>query len=129
MSKRPFHKRPERPREAPTPLEHPLQASVCDALKLLLPVDCFLSAIPGGDRQVTLTPGYESGTPDLLLVWRGRAIFIEMKRAKGVVSEDQEKIHKRITLAGGLVATCRSLGDVMQFLVMIGIPMRGRVSA
>lgn len=117
--------------EAPPPLERPLQAAICDTLKLLLPRDAFLTAIPGGDRQVTLTPGYEAGMTDLLIIYRGRAICVELKRdtRNGVISQAQIAVHERITLAGGVVATCRSLEDVLQFLAMLGVPLRGKVSA
>ncbi len=40
------------------------------------------------------------------------------------MSDPQIETHEAITLAGGVVATCRSLDDVAAFLATLGVPSR-----
>ncbi len=68
--------------------------------------------------------GLKAGTPDLVLCWRGRLVGIELKAGRGRLSDPQIETHDAITLAGGVVTTCRSLDDVAAFLVMLGVPSR-----
>jgi len=49
------------------------------------------------------------GWPDLLVVYKGRTILVELKRPEGVLSEDQERVHARIRSEGGEVFVWRSL--------------------
>ncbi len=39
----------------------------------------------------------------------------------------QDEAHEAITLAGGVVTTCRSLDDVVAFLETLGVPSRAEV--
>lgn len=48
--------------------------------------------------------GARKGVPDVLCIWKGRPLFIELKRkAGGHVSPDQRACHKQILHAGGVV--------------------------
>ena len=67
-----------------------------------------------------------SGIPDICLIYRGRAIFIELKTQRGAVKVNQRFVHDRLTLAGAVVAVCRSLDDVVGLLEPM-MPLRGRV--
>jgi hypothetical protein len=97
--------------------ETELQASIAEALEFALPRDCFWTAIPGGDGRATRTPGYRSGTPDLLFIYRGLPLFIEMKRPRGgVVSAAQRDVHPLIEAAGGRVYTARALEHVVELI-------------
>lgn len=104
--------------------ERALQRAVCDYLKLALPAEAFFSAIPGGDRQMTLTPGYVAGLPDLMIVWDGYPLFIELKAPKGRVSEAQSDVHEALLRAGADVEVCRSVADVERTLRLLPIPLR-----
>ncbi len=60
--------------------------------------------------------GMEPGAPDLVVMFRTFAFFLEMKSTKGAVSEEQEKLHKQLRARGcavmigyGEVATIRAL--------------------
>lgn len=99
--------------------ERALQSAICKWLDRALPSGTWYSAIPGGNRSVTTTPGYRSGTPDLLIVHEGRAIFLELKAARKSATKHQRDIHAELTLSGAVVATVRSLNDTYNFLSMI----------
>ena len=104
--------------------ERALQKAVTDYLKLALPPEAFFSAIPGGDRQMTLTPGYVAGLPDILVIFCGDPLFIELKSEKGRVSETQKDVHEALWRSGARVETCRSLQGVEAALRFRGIPLR-----
>lgn len=104
--------------------ERALQQQVTQLLAAILPRGTFFTAFAGGDGRRTTTPGYVAGTPDLLIVYAGRAIFIELKRPKkGRIATHQKFVHERIALAGALVAVCRTPAEVVDFLAQI-IPLR-----
>lgn len=108
------------------PRERALQSAICAALKLMLPPDARCFAIPGGDRQVTLTPGYVPGTPDLIVIWRGRAIWMEVKREGEYLRPEQRELHNDIKECGCSISVVRSLADAVDFLSAMGLPLAGK---
>jgi hypothetical protein len=99
------------------PRERQMQQTIAEALSLGLPSDCFWTAIPGGDRQATTTPGYRAGTPDWLFLYRRQLLLVEQKRQKfGVVSSDQRICHRAIEAAGGATAVAYDLRDIVEIL-------------
>jgi len=72
--------------------------------------------------------GLKPGIPDVLIVWQGRAIFVEIKRPGGRLSPAQKAMHERITSAGAVVTTCHSVDEVEAFLGML-MPLQATVSA
>ncbi len=68
--------------------------------------------------------GLRAGTPDFVLCWRGRLVGIELKAGRGRVSPAQLEAHDAITLAGGVVTTCRTLDEVAALLATLGVPSR-----
>jgi hypothetical protein len=97
--------------------ERALQAEIAEALALALPADCYWTAIPGGDGRETRAPGYRSGTPDLIFVYRGKILFVELKRPRGGRASDaQREAHQAIERAGGLVYMARSLDLVVSLI-------------
>lgn len=114
------------------PTERQTQSTIADALSVhgALPDDCFWTAIPGGDGKVTLTPGYRPGAPDLLFVYRGKTVFIEMKREVGRIktSDNQKLAHELIERAGAQAFVARNLADVVAILREdLKVPVRVRV--
>lgn len=108
--------------------ERALQTAVFDFLRLALPPDAFCHAIPNGDGRMTTAPGTVAGVPDLLVVYQGRAIYIELKTKTGAVRTSQRWVHDRLTSAGGVVTVCRSVEQVAEFLSLL-IPLRARIAA
>lgn len=68
--------------------------------------------------------GAKKGSPDILIIHDGRALFIELKAAKGRVSDEQGECHQAIWSAGAVVVICRSVDDVRRALLAFGAPVR-----
>lgn len=108
--------------------ERALQQQVFDFFRLALPADACAFTVPNGDGRMTTAPGTLSGVPDILVVYRGRPIFIELKTKTGAVRPSQKWVHDKLTQAGAVVTVCRSLEDVQDFLSML-MPLRARIAA
>ena len=63
----------------------------------------------------------------MLVIHNGRALFVELKADGGKVSAVQHAAHAAIRDAGGLVATCDTLPDVLATLADWGVPLRGQI--
>ncbi len=61
--------------------------------------------------------------PDLVIVYRGRFIAIELKGPNGRLTSAQKAMHERLQLAGAAVTTARSLEELAGFLSQL-IPLR-----
>lgn len=60
--------------------------------------------------------GLKSGVPDILIVHEGRLHGLELKSAKGVLSDAQKRTHEALRAAGCLVAVIRSLDELRALL-------------
>lgn len=58
----------------------------------------------------------EKGLPDVIMIYRGRFIGIEIKAGKDKLSDDQKKRQFEIERAGGIYFECRSTVDFIGFL-------------
>lgn len=67
--------------------------------------------------------GLKAGVPDVVLLYRGRAFWIELKAGTGL-SDAQKRVHGAIAVAGGIVTVCRSVQDVRDRLEIWEIPTR-----
>ncbi len=88
-----------------------------------------VNPIPAKSRAaagISKAMGLRSGTPDIVMCWRGRFVCIELKAGRGRLSPAQRETHDAITLAGGIVTTCHSLDEVAAFLATLGVPSRAR---
>lgn len=109
--------------------EAQIQVQVIDYLNSCLRDNAIAFAIPnGGLRSATeakrlKAQGVTAGVPDLEIIHRGRALFIEMKSAKGTLSASQKFMIPLIKLAGSPVAICRSTEDVIDFLIENDVPI------
>lgn len=106
--------------------EQQLQIAVAHYLTLVLPSDCFWTAIGhgGGGKirgAILKMMGVKPGVPDLMLVWRGQAIFIELKTPVGRLSPAQIATHDKLGKSGATVDTCRSIDQVRELLTALGI--------
>ena len=78
---------------------------------------------------MTRAPGFCAGAPDAILIWAGRAIFVELKRRRGgKLSAEQILAHRHITLAGGVVVVAYGWEDAAAQLRLL-VPMRSGVAA
>ena len=117
------------------PLESDIHKQVANYLDLTLPVSSVWSTIGHGGMPLhprtaarLKAQGLKPGIPDVLIVWQGRAIFVEIKRPGGRLSPAQKAMHERITSAGAVVTTCFSAEDVERYLSVI-MPLRATVAA
>lgn len=67
--------------------------------------------------------GVKPGWPDILVVYRGRLICIELKSEKGRLSKSQKAMHDRLMRAGAVVITAWHIEQVEDFLRDI-MPLR-----
>lgn len=114
--------------------EDRLQITVAAFLDRALPVGAVYFHI-ANQRQTSVRMGaklkrmgVKAGMPDLCIIWKGRAIFIELKVGRRGASGVQQDMLTDLTLAGAVVDVCRSLDEVAEFLAGI-MPMRGGVGA
>lgn len=110
--------------------EDALQKQVVRHLTAVLPSDCFLHHSPNeGVRKVAFkmklkSMGTQFGWPDLEIfapdtsTHNGlpQCLFIELKLAKGKLSEKQISIRDQLIRAGFPWELCRSVEDVQTFL-------------
>lgn len=117
--------------------EADLQASVMAFLAWALPPDAIAHHSPGEGKRTRRAQGelkrsgYQRGWPDIEIVWRRQPhpIFVELKAAKGAVSEAQREMHRRLTYIGCDVLVCRTPEGVECALRELGLPLRGSVAA
>ncbi len=101
--------------------ESRVHRAVARFLDLALPADCWWTTIGhGGGGKVRgaklKAAGLKAGAPDILIVYRGQALFIELKGPKGRLSPVQHETHYQIGEAGARVAMCRSVDEVETYL-------------
>ncbi len=115
--------------------EESLQRTVADYLRRCIPQPpdgpwwTAVNPIPAKSRVaagISKAMGLKAGTPDVVMCWKGRMVGIELKAGRGRLSPAQIETHDAITLAGGVVTTCRTLDEVMDLLATLGVPSRAR---
>ena len=109
--------------------EDEIHRAVAVFLDLVLSPEATYTTVPGGHRVMTTAPGYRRGFPDILIVWRGQAFCIELKRAGGKPEPHQDDCHELLRRCGAPVAVCTSVEEVAGTLDGWRIPTRGRVTA
>ena len=115
--------------------EQDLQRQVAKFLTLALPTpDAWFTSIPAGWSGKVRGPGYKSGTPDMLVIYKPGAwitgvIWLELKSATGRLSKAQELCRDDLVAAGCKWALVRSLDDVERALKRFGVPLRASVGA
>lgn len=110
--------------------EDSFQIDVVEFLALGLTDGAWFCHVPNGGKRSKAeggkfkAMGVKAGCPDLLVVWRGRSFWIELKTRTGTLSTNQKNTHAALIGAGSPVATCRSLADIETTLRGWGIPLR-----
>ena len=123
---------------SPAPRRHEeanLGRAVNQYLLWSLPADAIHFAIPNGLMRSKKAAaraqgeGVRAGIPDLAVVHRGHAIFIELKAGRGTLSAAQRTMVRKLIYCGADVICARSLPDVEAALRDAGVPLRGTVAA
>ena len=113
--------------------EAKLHKAVAVYFRFCLTEDAYWFHIPnGGQRHSVIAAqlagmGVKAGVPDLCIIYRAKAHFIELKIDHAYLSAVQKQVHMQLNRAGARVATCRSLPEVESALDAWGIPLRGEV--
>lgn len=105
--------------------EDALQRTVCALFDQALPDDAVYFAIPNGggrskvEAAIFKATGVKAGIPDLCVIWKERAFFIELKAKGKYLSSAQRDMHTRLAAAKCAVRTCRSVDEVSEFMTMV----------
>ena len=127
---------------APVVAEHPLQKQIADMLRVEVAAPGKVSkqgvvwwsadianyggSVPG----IRVGRGLIAGIPDLFLLWRGVAHFIEIKTASPAaeLSHAQRSVAAALLAAGGRVGVVCSAADVLALLDAWSVPRARRVT-
>lgn len=102
-------------------------------LNMALPLDAWWTTIPTVGSSILQgaklkAKGYKAGTPDLVIIYNAGVFWIELKAPEGVLSDEQENVHRLICAAGGHTGMARSLDNVQMLLDYWHIkPLRARL--
>jgi hypothetical protein len=103
-------------------LERAIQCAVVEHLAWRAPPDVWWSHFPAGGRRnvvdgaILKRMGTKPGTPDLLIVARGKLFGLELKAGRGKLSPAQIAAHAEMRRAG---AVCGVAGDADQALSLL----------
>lgn len=117
--------------------EADIQRAAVKWFQLALHPNVIYFAVPNGEQRNIVTAsrlkgqGVMRGVADLILLYRGRALCIEMKIEGGRQSEPQRVFEAKCIFQGIAYEICRSIEDVIEACKRHGVPMRSdeRVAA
>lgn len=115
--------------------EQRLQITICNTLKQILTASTWFCHIPNGgwrspvEAGIFKAMGVRSGAPDILLIHKGQAYFMELKAGSGELTDNQRECHTALRAAGAPVIVVRTLDQALECLDVWGIPTRLAVAA
>lgn len=116
--------------------EDTLQIAVAALLDTILPAgESWWCHVPNGGNRSAHTGarlkrmGTKAGAPDCLIVYQGRAYWIELKSRYGSLQDSQRAAFPKIMAAGSPIAVARTLEEVVAALMAWGIPMTTTLEA
>jgi hypothetical protein len=120
--------------------EHLIQISIVDYLRhALRGLPATFYAVPNGGRRDAreagrlFAEGVRAGVADIVVQYRladGSALVVgfEVKAPKKYQSKTQKEWQPEFEAAGGVYAVVRSIEEVADALVKVGVPIRARPS-
>jgi hypothetical protein len=110
------------------PLEHDIQSKLVDKLGPLMRPELVRMAIPNGGLRHPIVgkmlkaEGLLPGSPDLVFALeQGLTYWLEMKKLKGRLRDEQVGIHYKLRQLGHTVDTAYSYDEAMDLLNQRGI--------
>lgn len=73
----------------------------------------------GGKKQIFFTANPAAGGPDIIVIFKGRFVGIEVKTKKGKLSEKQEGFMKNATKAGAFYFVVTSLDEAQKCIKQV----------
>lgn len=70
--------------------------------------------------------GVRKGLPDMVILWRDKCLWLELKAPGGYATEEQFEFIERARAAGQQASIARTLEDVWWLLKEAGIPRQAR---
>lgn len=119
--------------------EDALQKQVCEYLDGALPLASWYCAIPNGavlsgdakKRGMQMNrlkaTGLKPGAPDLIIVWDGALLCLELKTATGKLNDNQKAVSDRLEIAGAHYTVARSIDEIEAWLLSFDMPLRSRL--
>jgi len=107
--------------------EYRLSCVVADTLRLRGREGLHWFHVPNGESRSARTGarlkriGTKAGEPDYVLIWKGRAIGLELKEKGGWQSAEQRAIEEEWRDAGGLYRCVKGYDEAMAFLELIQV--------
>lgn len=113
--------------------EHRFAVAVAQYLNWSLPVGAWWTTLPTTGSSMfrgaqLKMAGYRKGAPDLVICHEGRAYWVELKAADGVMDGDQIVQHVELRRAGCKVCTVKTIDHLDEWLRQWGIPLRARLT-
>jgi len=114
--------------------EQRLQREIVQYLQLVLPdppegpVWTAVNPVPAKSRAAagkSKAMGLRAGWPDLMFVWRGQVLPIEIKAPGGRAPQYQRGVHAQLAAAGAPVRLVRGVEDMQAVLRDAGVPLKG----
>lgn len=116
--------------------EHGIQVAIMQFLDRALPSSCYAFAVPNGGKRNAVTgailkrEGVKAGVADIIVMRNpGLCALIEVKTAKGSLSNSQKAFREWCAANGFPYAVVRGIGDVQAALLGWGVPLKMRVAA
>lgn len=127
----------EKPKRRNRKEERRTQKAIAAYLAQVLPPEIPWTAInpntmplPVGVAKNHKDMGVKRNWPDILIVWRRRAILFEVKRpadlisAAGDATKAQRELHDLLRLQGCVVTVVEGIDEVREILNVLGVPTR-----
>ncbi|MCX5620106.1 VRR-NUC domain-containing protein [Bombella pollinis] len=102
---------------------------IANYLKLAAPEGFFWTSIENRNEGAVegkrrSKRGCKAGVPDILTIYRGNVLFLEVKAPKGRLHDSQKERIPEINEAGAGVEIVRSVDDAFRALIKAGVPVR-----
>jgi hypothetical protein len=119
--------------------EDALQKQVCQYLDKALPLASWYCAIPNGavlsgdgkargmQMNRLKATGLKPGAPDLIIIWNGSLLCLELKTATGKLNDNQAKVSDHLVNAGAHYTVARSIDEIEAWLLLLDMPLRSRL--
>lgn len=116
-------------RQQPEAKFHVLVARFLD---MALPLDAWWTTIPTTrasrlEGAKLKAKGYKKGCPDLVIIYQGRAFWVELKSPLSVLSNAQTDQMRVLSRAGAKCAQAKTLDQLQDWLDQWSIPLRARL--